>query len=325
MVVVFVFATVVSFSGAWFMSRFAYRFGLIDFPNDRSSHLLPTPRGGGIGILVAFMTVSMCLRLPLYAWLPASLLAVVSFFDDRLNLAPRARLLFQFIAAFATIIPHFLSLQLTWPTLVIFAIPLAIYLAGTANFYNFMDGINGIAGMSGMVAFVLLAYFSFSNRQNDLALQMLALSAASLGFLPLNIPVARVFMGDVGSILLGFTFASATIALSCSIADFVALTSCLFPFYADTISTLYIRWKAGEKLSKAHRRHLYQILVNRLGWPHWKVSLCYAVLQLIIGAISLAIKFQAVYLICFLTGCFFAWCLCMRMVRVKYELSASRN
>jgi len=75
--------------GAWFMSRFAYRFGLLDLPNDRSSHNLPTPRGGGVGILAAYIVTSLLLGLPLLHWLPAGFLAVVSFFDDKLDLSPR--------------------------------------------------------------------------------------------------------------------------------------------------------------------------------------------------------------------------------------------
>lgn len=74
--------------GAWFMSHFAYRFGLLDLPNDRSSYNLPTPRGCGVGILAAFVVSSIWLGLPLLIWLPAALLAVVSFFDDKLDLTP---------------------------------------------------------------------------------------------------------------------------------------------------------------------------------------------------------------------------------------------
>ena len=77
--------------GAWFMFRYAYRFGLLDIPNNRSSHALPTPRGGGIGILVALIVSSLWLELSLFIWLPAVLLALVSFFDDKLDLTPRTR------------------------------------------------------------------------------------------------------------------------------------------------------------------------------------------------------------------------------------------
>lgn len=313
-------AAAVSFGGAWLISRSASRFGLIDIPNDRSSHVIPTPRGGGIGILVVFLAASLYQRLPVYMWLPASLLAVVSFLDDRLSLTPRIRLLFQLNAAFVTVVLHVWSYGPAWFPLVLVALPLTIYIAGTTNFYNFMDGINGIAGMAGVVAFALLAYFSFFNGHQDLAVQLLALSAASLGFLPLNVPAARIFMGDVGSILLGFSFASATVFLSRSLADFLALAGCLFPFYADTLSTLYTRWKAGEKLSQAHRRHLYQIVANKLRVSHWKVSLGYAMLQLSIGTICLSIKSRPVYLGCFLAGCFVVWCLCAMVIRNRYEV-----
>ncbi len=312
-------AVFVSFSGACFMSRFAYRFGLIDIPNNRSSHVLPTPRGGGAGILAAFLIVSGFLRLPVYTWMPASLLAIVSFFDDRLSLTPRTRLLFQFTAAFLVVVPHSSSLHLNWPALAVITVALTIFLVGTANFYNFMDGINGIAGMSGVVAFALLAFFSNTSGQQQFTPQLLALSAACLGFLPLNVPLARVFMGDVGSILLGFVFASGTVFLSRSFADFMLLAGCLFPFYADTLSTLYVRWKDDEKLAQAHRRHLYQIFTNRMEVAHWKVSLGYATLQLSIGLLCLNLKSKPVYVACILMGSFVAWCLCMKAIRSRFE------
>lgn len=300
------------------MSRFAYRCGLIDIPNERSSHVLPTPRGGGVGILAVFLTTSIYLGMPLFTWLPASLLSVVSLFDDRLNLTSRTRLLVQFVASFAVIASAYYPPGHSWPALIAVSILLTLFLSGTANFYNFMDGINGIAGMTGTVAFALLAYYSSVTGQ-QYTLQLLALSAASLGFLPLNVPRAQVFMGDVGSILLGFTFASSTVFLSHSAADFMTLTGCLFPFYADTLSTLFVRWQAGEKLTQAHRRHLYQIIVNRMSIPHWKVSLGYAVLQLAIGFICVSLKDRPAYSACILAGCFTLWCFGMTVIRGRYE------
>ena len=87
-------------AGAWFMSRYAFSLGIVDFPNNRSSHSRPTPRGGGIGLLLTFLVVSVFFEgAPASFWLPATFLALVSFFDDRLDLSPRVRLLFQFGAA----------------------------------------------------------------------------------------------------------------------------------------------------------------------------------------------------------------------------------
>lgn len=284
------------FAGAWFMARYAVAFGLIDIPNDRSSHCLPTPRGGGVGILVALTVSALVLKLPLLFWLPAALLSLVSFFDDKLDLSPRTRLVFQFTAALAVGASYMPSLEShlagqspLFPYLLL--VPLCIFIVGTANFYNFMDGINGIAGITGAVGFGLIAAFARTHAGGH-AYHVLAacMAAACLGFLPLNLPRARVFMGDVGSILLGFTFAILCVVLAGSVVDFLVLCGFLSTFYADALTTLYVRKRDGERLSQAHRRHLYQVLANRMLIPHWKISLGYGAVQAAIGAALLSLQ-----------------------------------
>ena len=173
----------------------------------------------------------------------------------------------------------------------ILILPLCVFIVGTSNFFNFMDGINGIAGISGAVAFCLIAAFChFQGDSHALQIFAACMAAACLGFLPLNLPRARVFMGDVGSVLLGFTFAILCIALAGSVADFLVLCGFLSTFYADALTTLYIRKRDGERLSQAHRRHLYQVLANRMLIPHWKVSLGYGAVQAGIGVLLLSLR-----------------------------------
>lgn len=275
--------------GAWFISRFAYQFGLLDIPNDRSSHSLPTPRGGGIGILIGYIVSSILLRLSFGIWLPAVALAVVSFFDDKLNLSPRTRLFSQFVSALFVAGVNISYLHLSLLTL-IFIIFYGVVIVGTANFYNFMDGIDGIAGITGVVAFCLIGFFADNYvQQPAISLSAYGVAAACVGFLPFNMPKAKVFMGDVGSILLGFVFAVYLVLLSRSITDFLVVAGFLSTFYIDALTTLYVRKRDGEHLSQAHRRHLYQLLTNQLQIPHWKVSSCYGILQLSIGLLLLAI------------------------------------
>lgn len=280
--------------GAWLMAQYAYHLGLIDTPNSRSSHALPTPRGGGVGILLAYISTSLYISLPSLIWLPAVLLAIVSFFDDKLGLSPRTRLVFQLLLALISLgyildvqnvcyIPPLLAIQL-----VILYSFFCVVAVGTANFYNFMDGINGIAGITGVVAFGLVGYFA-NAVASQLSTSSYGVAAACLGFLPFNIPKARVFMGDVGSILLGFVFAVYIILLSHSVTDFLVLAGFLSTFYIDSLTTLYVRKRSGEQLSQAHRRHLYQLLSNQLKIPHWKVSVAYGAVQLIIGLFLLAV------------------------------------
>lgn len=309
-------SVVLAAGGAWFMSRFAYKLGLVDIPNDRSSHTLPTPRGGGLGVLLAFVVAAFLSGASLFFWIPVVFISVVSFFDDKLDLTPRTRLLFQFMAAFATLLPALYSSPVDPMIKMLFALFFPVFIVGTANFFNFMDGINGIAGLTGFVGFLLLFLFAMNNSYDAQALLLLAVSCACLGFLPFNIPSARVFMGDVGSILLGFFFAVAVVTISRNIVEFLALSGCLFTFYADALTTLFIRWRNGEKLSQAHRTHLYQLLANQMNVPHWKVSLGYALVQGIIGIVCLKLLDNDwVWMILFLGATFTLWCIAMVRIR----------
>ena len=150
---------------------------------------------------------------------------------------------------------------------------------------------NGIAVITGTVAFSLLAFYAQAHAGNtNLSILAAAVAASCIGFLPLNIPKARVFMGDVGSILLGFVFAAICLVLTKSATDFLVLCGFLSTFYADTLTTLFIRKRDGEKLSQAHRRHLYQLLANQLNIPHWKVSICYCLVQAVVGILLIKIQ-----------------------------------
>ncbi|TAL17285.1 glycosyltransferase family 4 protein [bacterium] len=272
-------------AGALIMQRYAFALGFVDLPNDRSSHRIPTPRSGGVGILFAVVFSGVWLGQTLWLYLPAAFLAAVSLFDDRFGLSAKNRFLVQFACALAVVaglrggpgadFPSYLPLFVFW----------VLCLTGTANFYNFMDGINGIAGITGVLAFGGLALFGYLRGMEEAeVLFNLSVSAACLGFLPFNFPRARVFMGDVGSVLLGFLFGAQLYRYSDSPATFFLLCGLLFLFYADTYSTLFIRKMDGERLSQAHRRHLYQIMANELGLPHYAVTLLYGGVQAIVSA-----------------------------------------
>jgi Fuc2NAc and GlcNAc transferase len=158
------------------------------------------------------------------------------------------------------------------------------YITATANYYNFMDGINGIAGLTGIIAFSGVGLFGlFENKDMVWVATAFCIAAACLGFLPLNFPRAKVFLGDVGSVLLGFLFASWILWFSQSVLEFVVLASLLFPFYIDELSTLLVRIKEREKLTQAHRRHIYQILVNQAGLSHAVVTMCYGIIQILVA------------------------------------------
>lgn len=307
-------------SGAWLIYRWGKVLGLIDRSNDRSSHEGVVPKGGGVGILAAFVFASLFLKMPLAFWIPATFLALFSLLGDKVEISPKYRLPIQFIMALSFLFsahalhfdPLFLP-QFNFRPLssVIYFFFLSVFMVGTANWYNFMDGINGIAAITGIVGFSLLASFNiFFGGDSRFSLLSICIALSCLSFLPFNMPKAKVFMGDVGSILLGFVFAGMVVLISKELLDFICLASFLFPFYADELTTMAIRIRDKENLIRPHRRHFYQLLANEMGIDHWKVSIGYGVFQLLVGAsILLARPFGAkpviILLIFFFIG--FIW------------------
>jgi len=271
--------------GAAAVSQYGAQLGFLDNPNHRSSHTVATPKGGGVGIVVSFLMVSLISNQAISFWLPACTLSLIGLYGDRVDISPRLRLALQLAAAAITVIGYYASApQFLTPSLLILVPVWVIFIVGTANFYNFMDGINGIAGLTGCIGFGLMAFFLYRDHADPAVVLLAACICAScLGFLPLNMPKARVFMGDLGSILLGFVFAVLVLFASNSLIDFLCYAALIFPFFIDELTTMVLRIKNGERLTEAHRKHLYQIFANERGVPHWRISCCYALLQLVVG------------------------------------------
>jgi len=273
--------------------RIGPRLNLIDKPNLRSSHSIPTPRGGGIGILLAFILAGILFTKEYIFVMICAGSGIIGLVSDLFNMASKARLILHlFIAA---LLIAFFDSSIYLPgsiTIIPLALFLIIFLTASANIYNFMDGINGISGIMAAVSFGLLAFFSYREFGIGSPMTILAIAIifSSIGFLRFNMPNARIFMGDVGSIFLGFTFAGITILLSKNIQDFICLASFLFIFYADEAVTAFLRLKDGENLLFPHRRHLYQILANEARVAHWKISCGYGAAQLLIGLTVLSLR-----------------------------------
>lgn len=281
---VFAVSLVLGISGAYVISRYGYILKLTDIPSERSSHTRPTPKGGGIGILLAFVFSSVSAGLSPIIWLSATFLSIISFYGDFRHVSRRLRLAVQLVAAGTCVL-------CSSPNSGIFMLVFwALFIAGTANLYNFMDGINGIAGITAIIASILIFIYSGFVVNAYLAV-FLAIAFACLGFLPFNIPGAKVFMGDVGSILIGFWFGFMVSVYSGSFIEFVTIIAFMIPCYVDSISTIIIRIKRGENIATPHRSHIYQILANQGGIAHWRVSLYYGLCQFIMGLIYiLALK-----------------------------------
>lgn len=267
-----------SFVLTYFIRRFALKNKIISIPNERSLHVNPTPVGGGLAIVITWYIGITILffygfieRSLYFALLSGVILAIISFIDDLIELKPIVRLCFHFVTAIIAfaflqglrqlIIPE---VEFNYNFLVY---PLAIVgIVWFINLFNFMDGVDGFASLEA-ITICLVIYILSGNIIN------LLLIACISGFLFWNLPKAKIFMGDVGSTQLGFILVILGIyfhnSYQFSILNWIMLSS---PFWFDASLTLYRRWRNGEKLSKAHRKHAYQRIVQS-GFSHLKVNL----------------------------------------------------
>jgi len=332
----FLTCTGLGFAGALLIAGIPFREHLLDVPKERSSHTEPTPRGGGVGILAAFIVAGLTLRIPTTFLFAAILISAVSLYGDYFRISVRLRLAVQLVSALMFLFPLLPGLSAHFdmstfgfsPFAFLLILPLIfIFLIGTANFYNFMDGINGIAGFSGVIAFGLLGLYTLTRGpaddfQKSLSLLSICIALACLGYLPLNMFRAKVFMGDVGSILLGFVFAALVVTLARNYLEMVCFAALLFPFYSDELTTMAIRLQDKENLAKPHRRHLYQILANEKKIAHWKITLLYGMVQLGIGAgVLMLYACGAQTVVLFLTICFLVFAFVSRFIRQKTAVS----
>jgi Fuc2NAc and GlcNAc transferase len=261
---------------------------LLDLPNDRSSHTQPTPRGGGLGFIVSFALTSLLagafgiiLWHDLSMWLVLIPLAVIGILDDRQGVSASARYLVQLGSA-GIAIAYFGSFPLPWLDSFgtvgqIIAIALSIIgMTALINFYNFMDGLDGLVG--GCVA-VQLSFLAFYTNQPIFWL----LVAAIGGFLYWNWSPAKIFMGDVGSTVLGATVAIAAFNQHSTPSVAWSALAITLPLALDAIYTLCRRLLRRENIFKAHRSHLYQRL-QQSGLSHDKVALLYISINGIVAA-----------------------------------------
>jgi glycosyltransferase WbpL len=292
--IVSIAACLVAFAVTAGVRRYALRRGVLDHPNERSSHEIPTPRGGGVAIAAAFLA-----GLPVL-WregaLPDDLfgalfgagvwIAVVGLVDDLFDVPALWRLVAHAAGAVWVLLwlgplpPLGVEHVVIVPGWLAIAI-MAVYIVWMLNLYNFMDGIDGIASIEAItvcVAGASLYWLSFPD-STLWSLPLLLLSAVA-GFLVWNFPMARVFMGDAGSGFLGMTLAVFAVhSVSLGQRFFWAWTIMLGVFVVDATTTLVRRLLRREPIARAHRSHAYQYAARRFG-QHRGVSL-------IVGAANL--------------------------------------
>lgn len=291
--------------GTALFRRLAIACGWLARANERSSHTGAIPVGAGIVVL----GVSLVGHWPVDAlgWgyiVGVALLGAVSWADDRYSVPVTVRLAAQVLAAVGLlaslgalsalnlslpVVGSFSLGVLTWPLLL-------LWIVGLINVYNFMDGIDGMAGLQAVIAGV--AWYLLGSRfaMDGLAHLALILAAASAGFLLHNLSRKRIFLGDVGSVFLGYSFAALTVKASVASPGgpmFISGALFLWPLLFDTAFTLLRRWRAKMPLTQAHREHLYQRLVQG-GVSHVRVSLAYAGLSMMGAVAGALLLFQSV-------------------------------
>lgn len=258
------------------------KLGMIpDVPNERSLHTEPVPRTGGIGLMAGILSGWMML-IQLWPWwivLPTLGLFVLSLVDDMRDLSPRTRLIGHFLAA----------LLVLWGAGVniIWLLPVLLFIVWMTNLYNFMDGSDGLAGGMAFFGFSFYGVAGFMNGDDTLAMMSFAVSSAGLAFLFFNSHPAKIFMGDAGSISLGFLAAAFGVwGWQLGYWPFWFPLLVFSPFVADATATLLMRVRRGEKLAQAHRSHYYQRLVQ-MGWGHRKTAVVEYVLMFFAGVSAL--------------------------------------
>lgn len=275
------------------LRRYALANSIIDIPNARSSHSLPTPRGGGVAIVLSFLTAAPLLGVSgLAPWSliwalfgSGAAIAALGFLDDHGHIAARWRLLGHFAGA---------AWALFWlgglPPVILFGLELnmgwfghllaVIYMVWILNLYNFMDGIDGLASVEAVCVCLGGGLLYVAIGQPSTAYAPLLLSCAVLGFLFWNFPPARIFMGDAGSGFLGITLAIFSLQAAWVAPQLLwSWVILLGVFVVDATFTLLRRLFRGYKVYEAHRSHAYQYASRWFG-AHLNVTLS-------IGAINL--------------------------------------
>lgn len=283
----FSFVVVASFLLTELIRRYTLKKNLIDTPNERSSHTIPTPHGGGLSIVVTFFVAVIFVDFLSSELLIAligsgSVIAVIGFWDDLNHISAKWRLLIHFVASFWVLywlggITEFQILNYSIDAGIFGLGFIAFLLVWLLNLFNFMDGIDGIAASEAIFVSCGGAYFSWSYGFDGLAIISLLLASSTMGFLILNWSPAKIFMGDVGSGFLGLmlgVIAYANILEGGSVWVWVIL---LGVFLVDSGVTLIRRILNGEKWFDAHCSHAYQHAARK--WGHKKITVSVIVIN----------------------------------------------
>ncbi len=269
--------------------RFARPLGMIDSPNERSSHTLPTPKGGGLSFFIVFtlITTGLYFFFPEYDQIVSPLLfggplvVILGWLDDRYTLSALIRLMVHFIVAILIyrLVTKGFTVDLTISFLPnVFWINFlfcVFFIAWFINLYNFMDGADGLASSTAIAGSTLMAVVCYINGSSELAMIYCLIAYTVGGFMVFNWSPAKIFMGDTGSYFLGFLFASlALISKAYAGVSFYSHIIIFGFFIFDATYVLFRRALRRERVFNAHKMFLFHKLLQR-GWSHRKVSVFY--------------------------------------------------
>lgn len=299
MTLVAIIAALLSVALVGLVRRVAGRRGIIDVPTHRSSHAVPTPRGGGVGLLLGVLLAGAIATIAdlgvakagtmapdviaMVCALAALLVtAAIGWRDDHGGVPVRIRLAIHLVSGLL-ILPLALTVPLpvAWPLAAVWWV---LWTVSSINVVNFVDGIDGLIGLQALVFGLHLIVAG--ERGGSAALLGALLAGASAGFLAWNWSPARIFLGDVGSGGLGVLFIIGGALLAAEGRyGFIAAFLPLAPIFLDASVTLASRARRGERLSEPHRQHLYQRLANG-GLGHARVTLSYATAAAVAAALA---------------------------------------
>lgn len=291
LVVALLFVT--AFALTWLLRCYALTSNLIDIPNERSSHSVPTPRGGGVAIVLSFLAVLSVMGFLQLQPLPfvigivgaGAAVAMLGFLDDHGHIAARWRLLGHFSSAIWALywlvgLPPLALFGYTFDLGVIGHVLAAVYIVWLINLYNFMDGIDGIASIEAICICCSSALLYVLLDGSSLTLVPVLLAAAVAGFLCWNFPPAKIFMGDAGSGFLGLALAVLSLQAAWFKAELLwSWIILLGVFVVDATFTLLRRLLRGDKVYEAHRSHAYQFASRQFS-AHRPVTLAVMLINL---------------------------------------------
>ena len=296
--VVFILLTILSYIGVSFIRRLVLRHQIMDHPKERSSHSLPMPRGGGLAIVVLVLGTSLWfanatnLNRSLTYIVLGAILAWVGWRDDVYSLSPKFRFLVQGLIAIISILVMGYFRVVRIPMIgdvdlgIVGIVITFLWIIGMINAYNFMDGIDGMAGGVALSAGLCWMVLS-SNVHNPFVFWVaLSIAASSLGYLGHNWPPAKIFMGDVASTFLGYSFAVLPLLSADQSGDALTIgTLLMWTAIIDPGATFIWRLLKHENIFSRHRSHLFQRLVIG-GYKQGTISLLYILLTLLAGILS---------------------------------------